>query len=378
MAKEFVGKGALGHIKDVLTETGAQKIFLVTGKQSYETSGAREVLERALDGRKVVRFCEFPANPGISDVERGIEQFRNGAFDLVIGVGGGSALDVAKAVNVLAANEKKVEDYLFKRAVLQHKSAKLVAIPTTAGSGSEVTRYAALYVGSTKHSFDNELFIPDYAIVDPVLTYTVPPRIAASCGMDALAQAIESYWNVRATPASQKIAAEAIVLAWRNLRAAVHGSDKNARDAISRASYLAGKAIDMTRTTACHAVSYPITMLFGVPHGHAVALTLGKMFEYNSETTNNDISDKRGAEYVARTMQELSKLLGAKSAADTRASIDALMDDIGLERRLSLLGFSGNADIERVIENGFNPDRVRNNPRFLTKEGLRDILASIF
>jgi alcohol dehydrogenase class IV len=155
----------------------------------------------------------------------------------------------------------------------------LIAIPTTSGTGTEATCFAVVYIDKTKYSLKHSSILPDYTIIDPTLTHAMPPLVTAATGMDALAQAIESYWGVKSTHESQAYAREAITLTLAYLKAACQ-NEVEARDAMSRAANLAGKAINLTETTACHAVSYPITSYFNVPHGHAVALTLASMFGY--------------------------------------------------------------------------------------------------
>jgi alcohol dehydrogenase class IV len=144
-----------------------------------------------------------------------------------------------------------------------------------------------------------------------------------------------------------------------------------------KAANLSGKAIDLTLTTACHAISYPFTSYFGIPHGHAVALTLGSMLVYNSKVSAKDCLDKRGPDYVQKSTQEITALLGCKSAEEAKRKIEQLMERIGMKTRLSELGLKS-TDIGTIVKNGFNPERVKNNPRLLTEQNLRKILENIF
>jgi len=144
-----------------------------------------------------------------------------------------------------------------------------------------------------------------------------------------------------------------------------------------RASNLAGKSIRITKTTTCHSVSYPITSYFGIPHGHAVGLTLAEMLVYNSEVTEEGCNDSRGAEYVKRTIGELVEMFGEKDIKKTHERIENLMMFIGLEPRLSKLGI-GEKDKKIIIQKGFKLERVKNNPRVLTQDGLKNILEHIY
>ncbi len=219
--------------------------------------------------------------------------------------------------------------------------------------------------------------LPNYAIVDPQFIISLPKDVAASTGMDALAQAIESYWSIHSTDESKKFSKMAIKLIIKNLSIAVNKSSEKSIAAMAKAAHLAGKAINITKTTACHAISYPVTSYFDVPHGHAVALTLASMLVYNSQVTEEDLLDKRGIGYVKKTIKKLVNLVDARNVEEASAKITTLMKDISLSTKLSDLGIKTDNDINIIIKNGFNPDRVNNNPRRLTKKALSKILYSI-
>jgi len=195
--------------------------------------------------------------------------------------------------------------------------------------------------------------------------------------MDALSQGIESYWNINSTEESKDYARKAIKLVMDNLIKAVHNPDKKSRYNMAIAANYAGKAINITKTTACHAISYPITSYFNVPHGHAVALTLHSMIVFNSEVSEYDVQDSRGYGYVKKIMNELISIIGTSSFIKAKEQINDLIKNIGLETRLADLGIKTQKDIEIIIKNGFNPDRVKNNPRLLTEIQLRNILEDI-
>ncbi|MEK6984239.1 MAG: phosphonoacetaldehyde reductase [Nanoarchaeota archaeon] len=375
--KTYFGFGSIHNLKNILKKHNPSSIFLLTGKSSYEKSGAKKKLGSILHKYDIVHFNQFQENPKIENVVSGIKIFKQKKCDFVIAVGGGSSIDMAKSINVLSSNSGNPEAYIKKEKKLVKKGRILVAIPTTAGSGSEATRFAVVYIGKTKHSLEHEFILPDYAIVDPQFTMSLPRNITATTGMDALSQAIESYWSVNSTSLSKKYAGKAIRLIIKNLPIAVNKHSKEIRGAMAKAANLAGKAINITRTTAPHSVSYPITSYFGVPHGHALGLTLPSILEYNSQVTKKDLLDKRGVTYVKKTINEIVVLLGAESVKETAKKITNLMTKIGLNKRLNELGIKTDKDIKLIIENGFNADRVKNNPRRLTEEALRVILYDI-
>jgi len=368
------GFGATRRLRRVLDGWQARRIFLVTGGQSFASSGADRAIAHGLDGRAVQRFCGFAENPKLEDVERGRAALRRSGTDAVVAVGGGSVIDVAKLVNALAADPRDGN-----AVVTSGKAAAgvpLVAIPTTAGSGSEATQFAVVYVGHAKYSVGSAAMRPSSALVDPGLASSMPSRLTAVTGMDALSQAIESFWCVNSTDASKQCARRAIRLVLDHLEAAVTAPTAQARRAMSKAAYLAGCAINITRTTGAHALSYPMTSHFGVPHGHAVALTLGEFFVYNSGVTDGDVSDPRGTGYVRQTMDELATLLACGSADECRQRIRQLMQAIHLPTRLSEIGIS-RTDALDIVAGEVNAERMANNPRRMTPDSIRELIGAV-
>ncbi len=377
MQHECVGYGSVNCFPQVLAREKPKNIFLVRGKTSYRLSGAEERITFMLRDYNVASFIDFSSNAKIDDVEKGISLFRKEHCDFVISVGGGSALDIAKAIALLANHPEKAEHYVLKKAPLSTRTVPLVAIPTTAGTGSEATHFAAIYIGKQKYSLAHPSMTPDYAIVDPTLTFSLPPYVTACTGMDALAQAIESYWSIHSTAQSREYAREAISLSLEHLEHAVTKPTPEAREGMAKAAHLAGKAINISFTTACHAISYPITSYFNVPHGHAVALTLPQMAVYNAEVSGEDCLDARGAEYVKQALGNLCRLFRVSSPQGIKDRLEQLLDAIGLERALQKLGIHSEQELDFIIKNGFNPERVKNNPRRLTGSSLRTILEHI-
>jgi len=374
--KSYLGKDAVKSLREILKTHEPSSIFFVTGRGSYDSCGIKDVLKPYLDEYAHVRFCDFSPNPKIEDIEKGITVFQENDCDFVIAVGGGSVLDVAKSVNILSSQDGQALDYILNKKSVISKGKPFVAIPTTSGSGSEATHFAVVYVDKTKYSLAHEHILPDYAIVDPVFTAQLPAKITAVTGMDALCQAIESYWSVNSTEESRGYAAKAIPLVLNNLGSAVNDPSEESREAMAIASHFAGKAINISKTTASHAISYPITSFFGIPHGYAVALTIPSMIEYNLGATEDDVLDERGIDYAHKTMKELLDLLGAETAEQARLNVESLMKDIGLSTRLEEVGITRD-DLDVIIKNGFNPGRVKNNLRRLTETALRGMLEGL-
>lgn len=369
------GPGSSAELGGILTRLGARSVFLVTGRASYAGSGAEAALAAALEGRRVVRFCEFEPNPTVDEVERGVGLFSSDPCDVLVAVGGGSVLDMAKLVNACAASEGEVPAQLRNEVALA-PGVPLVAIPTTAGSGAEATHFATVYVEGEKYSTVDEGMRPTEVILDAQLTATLPAALSASTGIDALAQGIESYWSVSANEQSLADAREAVQLATRSLVAATCNPDEASRRDMLEAAHRAGRAIDRSRTTAPHALSYALTLGFGVPHGHAVGLTLGAVFAWNAHTGAGDLSDPRGSEWVGARMGELCRLLDCSDGDAARTALDGLMGKLGLETRLRALGVS-RSDLP-ALARSVNEERLANNPRRLPPEAVGQVLESIY
>ena len=260
---EYIGEGAIQKLGDAVSSFAPKKVFLVTGKASYAASGAAAAVAEALRGCAVLHYTDFGALPLQEDIDKGITAYKSFGPDLVIAVGGGHVMDIAKAINF----------YVGKKP--------LIAIPTTAGSGSEATRFAVVYKDGRKTSLEDDRILPTVAIVDPALARSVPKEVALASGLDALAQAIESYWSVRATDESKEYSRRALELVWSAIIPAIQEGDGQAIAHMAQGAHLAGKAINSSKTTACHALSYGLTYRFGVPHGIAVAVFLPEMLRIN-------------------------------------------------------------------------------------------------
>jgi alcohol dehydrogenase len=362
--KEYFGKGSIKKLKRILKENKSKKVFLVTGKKSFETSGAKEKIETLLKNNSYLRFNEFSPNPSLRDINRGYLKFKNYKSDLIIGVGGGSTIDVAKKIGLLFFNEAK-------------KKIPMVAIPTTSGTGSEATYFIVYYKNNKKQSDGKpNLTLPDYSICDPHLIENLPPKICAETGMDSLTQAVESYWSVYSNSESKKYSKKAIKIILKNIEAAVNG-DRKAKSRMLKASNLSGKAINISKTTACHSIGYPITSNFKIPHGQAVGITLPEIILYNAHPDNLNCTDPRGKIFVKKTINKLNKILGTKNPIKSKYKIQSLMKKIGLKTKLSELGIK-RRDIAILIKEGFTPERMLNNPVKIESKDLKKILNKIY
>jgi len=375
---EYLGFNSIKKLKSILRKNSFKNIFLITGKDSFEKTLIKKKLLKILKNYNYIQFNDFSPNPKLDDIKKGLNLFKSQEFDLIIAIGGGSVLDMGKSISIFSTNNGSPIDFILKKKEIKKKGIPLIRIPTTAGSGSEATHFAVVYIDKKKYSLAEPKYLqPEYVIIDSQFTYSLPKKLTAVSGLDALTQAIESFWNINSTNESKKYARRAIELIRSNLINAVNNPDKTTRSNMALAANYAGKAINITKTTACHAISYPITSYFNVPHGHAVALTLPSMIVFNSEVSEDDILDPRGVEYVKKVMNDLISVIGASDFIEARETVRNLIIAVGLEIKLENLGIKTQEDIELIIKNGFNPERVKNNPRLLTETKLRKILNDI-
>jgi len=315
MQKEYIGAGTINQCKKVLKNFAGENILLVTGKTSYSRSKAKESLGNILSNYNVTVFNDFGSDPKIEDIKLGIDLFKKNKIDIVIAIGGGSVIDTAKLINFFSVNKMNKLNLSKLNSGIK-KMKPLIAIPTTAGSGSQATHFAVVYKKNTKYSIAHKYILPDIAIVDADLTKSLSKKQMAISGMDALSQAIESYWSVNSTKESKRYAKKAIKLILNNLVAAVNKGTMSSCKAMAEAAHLAGKAINISKTTAAHAVSYPLTVFYHISHGHAGALTLGKLFIINADPKNTALNEKRGKRYLMKVMAEIRKLFGCETSED--------------------------------------------------------------
>ncbi len=368
--------GSIAITTDLVTRLDPESVMVFAGGGSYESSGAAAAIEEALTHRTVTMVRNVPADPTSVDVERAIGLFRSSPPDLVIAVGGGSVLDLAKAVRSIAPVASDPLPYLLGERPVVAGGPPLLAVPTTAGTGSEATRYAVFTVDGEKRPIGHPALIPDHVILDPELTYSLPPAITASTGLDALAQAMESMWSTRSTAASYADARTALRLALDHLEDAVNRPDPASRTGMCTAAHLAGRAIDISATTAPHALSFHLTTAYGVPHGHAVAITLGPVLEYNAAVGRDDCVDPRGPDHVRSVVADILDILDVSTPERGRERLTELVVSVGLDPTLRGVGVATTREREELAASA-SPIRLATNPRRFAAADLVDLLAGI-
>jgi len=372
-----VGRGAVRQLVPILKRCNPERIFLVTGQASYVLSGAAAAMEPIMGAYATLRFSDFGANPKLDEIVAGVELFRKSRCDCVIGIGGGSVIDLAKAVSLLGVQPGDPALYVTGQREPTVARVRSMMIPTTAGTGSESTHFSVIYVDGEKKSLSQLSMLPDTALVDPELTDSLPPYVTACSGLDALCQAIESFWSNQSTVTSRRLSAQAIQIIHSNLERAVNEPTPDVRTRMLTAANLSGQAINIAQTTAAHAASYQLTSRFGIAHGHAVGLILPQVLELNTAVTEETLQDERGIGHVRKIMRELFELLGVGSAHDARTELQALMRRVHLSHRLSDLGVTHD-QLEAVSRRGVNSSRTGNNPRIFGRQELLSLYRVIF
>jgi len=345
-------------------------VFLVAGKTSFAKSGAEEKLSELLGDKSCVRFSDYTENPKLAEISAGVAAYNASKCDLIIGIGGGSAIDVAKAIHLFAGYQE--EDHaglLSGKQKLEDTTATgrgLIAVPTTFGTGSESTHFAVVYIGDNKYSLAHAYGLPSAYILDPALALTAPASVRATTGTDALCQAIESYWAVAATDESRTYASKALTLLKDNLVPFVQAPTELVAANMARAANYAGRAINLTKTTAPHALSYALTKTYGIPHGLAVSLTLPAFFVLN---------ETRGNKETLKAMIELYQILGITSAQTASIWFKNLIASTGQPVRLAEIRNLSGMEIVKLVEK-VNLERLTNHPVLLTKEDLMTALVA--
>lgn len=369
----FIGNNAHLALETIFQQQSIQKILLICGKSSYDKSGASQLLHSLLADLAVCSFNDFSANPKIDDIKKAIALCQQAKPDAILAVGGGSAMDLAKATKALGQVQGSVESAVESNTI-RPLDCPLIAVPTTAGTGSEATHFAVVYINGKKYSLAHPKMLPDFAIVDPQFSNNMSRHLRAVTGMDALCQAIESYWAVSSTHQSQELAMLAIKLIVNNFEAAMGEHNTQARERMAEASYYAGAAINLTKTTAPHALSYWLTSQYHIPHGHAVALNCAR-FIYAHGTSLGQLSPSLSKTQHHNTMENLYHAVGCKDAASTAKWFNQLLNNLSLDSEWSQLGLKPNKIAQELVSN-CNLERMQNNPKQFSEKELIELISS--
>jgi alcohol dehydrogenase len=370
------GSGSISKIGEEAKKLNATKVIIITDKVIRQTGLLSKVinpLEEA--GLATDIIDDVVPEPPFENLEQMITQIEGKGYDLLVGVGGGSALDIAKVLSIMLTNNEDVRDLVGIEKV-KNPGVPTILVPTTSGTGSEVT-YNAIFTDirdKVKKGIVSPYLLPKVAIVDPELTLTVPPSVTAATGMDALVHAVESYTAIRAGELTDGIALQAIKLISRSLRKAVYnGKDLKAREDMAMGSLLAGISLGNAGVGAVHALAYPLGGKFKVPHGVANSLLLPFVMKYNA------VADLEKFAEVAKAMGENVEGLSLREAADRAVqALAQLSKDVGIPSSLKEVGVTA-SDISGLAEEASKIDRLlNNNPRWLTVKEIKKIYEEAY
>ena len=334
---------SLKDLNIIIDANNFNKVLIISGRNTARSPIVCEVLKN-LEVEYGV-FNSFTPNPKLTEAEQALKFYIDGNFDSILAIGGGSALDVAKYVKLKA-------------------QTGLIAVPTTAGSGSESTRFAVLYDNGKKLSVNSLEMIPEFVVFESKFLETLPEYQKKSTILDALCHSIESFWSVNSTEQSKEIAARAIKIILNNYKRYLN-NEREVYNNILLASNLAGQAINITQTTAGHAMSYKLTSTFNIAHGHAVALCLSKVWEFLNENIEQ-CCDSRGEEYLRHTLRELNSII---SPDDFNSILDYFQLDVPQ--------FTGESQLDMFVDS-VNVERLSNFPIKLTSKDIRAIYLRLF
>jgi alcohol dehydrogenase len=357
------GRGALASLGDKIRHYGARRCLLVADP-ALAQNGAVDRIRGIVDacGAAMECFVGVEPEPYLDNADQAAELGRQTGAELVVGLGGGSAMDTAKAAAVLITNPGPAERYVGLNLV-PGPGLPTIMIPTTAGTGSEVT-FTAVFTNrqtKAKGGINSPHLYPTQALIDPELTLGLPPDVTAYTGMDALTHAIESFTSKSAHVFTEALSLTAIRLISSNLRRAVfHGDDIQARENMLMGSVLGGLGLALSGVGAAHALAYPLGGYYRVPHGLANAMLIGRVMAFNAPAAEQAMA------MIAKSMGEPVEGLPLRSAAEAAAdAVKTLCDDVGIPARLSDIGIP-EADIPKLVEAALKVTRpVENNPRFL-------------
>lgn len=363
--KIHFGKGRLWEIKTIAKELGLTRGLLVAGPFFFRSGLAGKII-RESEGMIVASFGAISPNPDVTEVDACADVIRRENIGFVVALGGGSPMDCAKAAASVALTEDSIRKYHGTGVALPEAHLPLIAIPTTAGTGSEVTCVSVLsdHANGKKAPIVSEGFYPAAAIIDPELTYTMPPQVTAGTGIDVLSHAIEGYWSKGHQPICDTLAIHAARLVFEYLfRAYENPQDEEAREKMCEASVIAGLAFTLPKTTSSHACSFPLTNIYRIPHGEACGLTLDHFIRINAHGEGGE-----RVEYLAHK-------LGFTDADALADAVLELKHKMGLRCDLHDLNLS-DEQIAELVRISRHPN-LYNNPVEITDEMLEEIYRTL-
>ena len=357
------------ELKIFFQEKKFKKILIICGKNSFKKSGAEKIIDEISKSKKIIIYYKTTFFTEFIELTQIIQAIKKYSPDLIVAIGGGSVIDYAKISNVLIDCEDIKSKIINSNYQIKKKFAYLIAIPTTAGSGAEVTSNAVIYIDGIKYSVEAKELKPDKFFLVPDLVLSNSKKIKSSAGFDAIAQALESLISKKSNSKSVLFAIKSLEISLHNYIKFISRPNLDNARAMCLASNLAGEAINISKTTAPHAVSYPFSSLYGISHGHAVSLTLDKFLKFNFNNINKASCNFNLKERYD-IMFKLTKTGNINSFIDF---LNNLKKKANLESNFFNLGINIKGDYANIISK-VNSSRLSNNPVDIKKEELKNII----
>ena len=361
---------SIDNLRKIIGPKKFKKIFVLSGKNSFFLSGADKILKKSITTQKCLYYFKKSKIPELNELKKIIVKINSFQPDLILAIGGGTVLDYAK----IASSITKIEN--IKQNIIQSKykiikKRPLLAIPTTAGSGSEVTSNAVIYIDKRKYSVENNSLLHEHYLLIPKLIRGLNKKIKSSSGFDAIAQSIESLFSKKSNQKSIYYAKKSLKISFKNYISFIEKPTIRNTMRMCLAANLSGRAISISKTTAPHALSYPFTSHFGISHGHAVSLTINDFLKFNYENMKHanckfSLNDRYNI---------LFKLTKSKNINDLDTYISNLKKKAKLEMNFKKLKINIDQSIPKILS-GVNLQRLSNNPIKLRQSNLKSILKN--
>lgn len=353
--KIYFGQDKFLELESIIKELKLKKCIVVSDK--YFENKAKDLVNKYEFVQ--ASFSDIEPNPQLKGAIEVSNLAKKYNADAIIGIGGGSTIDTAKFAAAIALAEDDAISYYNGEKPFPEKRLPIIAVPTTAGTGSEVTQVSVMSHGTIKRTINNPAFMPLAAIVDPNLSKSVPAKVTMITGLDALAHALEGYWSKNHQPISDIIAIEAVRIILDNLLIAYkNGQDMNARSNMAYASLLGGLSFALPKTAACHACSYPLSEDYHLSHGEACAFTLDSFVRINADDR----------------LEELCRRVGLKSTTELASRIAEFKEIANLKSHLTDLG---DVNMDKLIKDCLNHPLMNNNPKKLNEDDLRKMFEAL-
>jgi len=360
----------IDDLNELIKKKNFNKIFLISGKNSFYKSKANLFFK--FPKKNIIKFYfKNSLNPEYEELKVILKELNKFKPDVILAIGGGAVIDYAKIISIIDLNsikylKKKLSKY---KSISKKKVYPLIAIPTTAGTGAEVTSSSTLYINKIKHSVESSLLIPDYFFLFHKLIINNPILLKSTSGFDAMSQSIESLISTKSNKTSVVYAKKSLELSLNNyLSYLKRPNNENSKKMLIAANF-AGKAINISRTTAAHAISYPFTYHFGIPHGHAVSLRFENFLLFNFKNLKNS----RTTFDLKKRYKIIFKLFKVKDINELSNKIRFFKKEANLIDSFSRLGININSEIGKILKE-VNILRLKNNPVKINRDDISKIL----